>query len=146
MKTVDTDKIDVSKFPKDVLDAQLISDAARKVERLKDTNIDLAIRVKEAREFLIWSTNHMRQSWIEWLEQSNKACAEVNSFRMAFERETKSIVAAGKDVRDFFNSPEYLAAHERLKETLGMLDRFASLKRDGTLDAFADFILKCQNP
>jgi hypothetical protein len=61
---------------------------------------------------------------------------------MAFDRETKAVIAAGKDTRDFFNSPEYLQAHGKLCEMVTLLEKFAQLKANGTLDAFAEFILK----
>lgn len=128
--------------PDDVFNAQLSQEMIKRTAKLMDTSIDLAIRTKEAREFLAWSTSHMRQSWLDWEEQSRKVGQDVTMFRMAFDRETKAVIAAGKDVRDFFNSQEYLNSHAILLEMVTLMERFAKFKADGTLDAFADFILK----
>jgi len=97
---------------------------------------------------MAWSANHLRRAWLDWIDESSKASQEMNLFRMSFERESKTITASAKDVREFFNSPEYLAAHTRLKELVQLLDRVSELKQNGTLDAFSDFILKvsCNTP
>lgn len=128
--------------PDEVFNADLAKEAIRRTEKLNDTTIDLAIRLKEAREFMGWSTSHIRTKWIEWVDESNTICREMNAFRMAFERETKSIISSGKDAQEFFNSPEYLKSHATLTEMVGLLERFSVLKTNGTMDAFADFILK----
>jgi hypothetical protein len=38
--------------------------------------------------------------------------------------------------------PEYKEAHATMKEMVVIMDKFSEFKRDGTLDALADFILK----
>lgn len=128
--------------PADVLDAELASEMIKRTDKLKDATIDMALRLKQAREFMAWSASHMRGSWLDWQDESKDACKHMNEFRMAFDRETKTIIGHAKDITEFFNSPDYLKAHATLKEALTMLDRFAVMKKDGTLDAFSDFILK----
>jgi hypothetical protein len=130
----------------ELFNAQLAEAAVKRTAKLNDTTIDLAIRLKDARDFMAWSATHMRQSWMEWSEQADKAVKDMVSLRMTCDRESKSVLAAAKDVRDFFNSPEYLRSHELALEMLRMLERFAELKKNGTLDAFADFILAVQCP
>lgn len=125
-----------------VFDAELAAEAIKRTDKLNDSSIDLAIRLKQARDFMDWSANHMKTAWLDWMDEANKASRHVNELRMAFDRESKSIVASGKDVEQFFNSSEYREAHARLKEMVDLLDRFSTLKNNGTLDAFADFILK----
>lgn len=130
------------KTPADQLDQELARETVKRTDRLKDNNIDLALRVKEARDFLTWSTAHMRGAWLDWVDQANGATKEITMLRMTLDRESKSVCAASKDVVTLFNSPEYLAAHERFKELIGLLDRFSKLNADGTMEAFGDFILK----
>lgn len=132
----------VEKKPDDVFDAELSAEMVKRTNKLHDNTIDLAIRLKQAREFMAWSASHLRGSWLEWQNEAGKAASEMNLIRMAFERETKTVLANAKDIKTFFTSPEYLAAHDRLKEMVGLLDKFQELKENGTLDAFADFILK----
>lgn len=128
--------------PDEAFSAELAIEAVRRTDKLKDDSIELALRLKQAREFMTWSVAHIRESWLAWMDQAGAATKDMNQIRMAFDRETKTIVAAGKDVRDFFGSPEYLQAHATLKETVDLLERFGALKQNGTLDAFAEFILK----
>lgn len=130
--------------PDEVLNANLATEMAKRTDKLNDSTIELALRLRQAREFIAWSAAHIRGSWLDWQEESSKALQEVTLLRMAFDRESKTILAAGKDVREFFNSPEYMQAHQRLAEMVTLLNRFAELKSNGTLDAFADFILKVQ--
>lgn len=128
--------------PDDVFNAELSAEMAKRTDKLLDNNIELAVRVKQARDFLAWSVNHIRTSWLDWQSESDKALKDMTVLRMAFDRETKSIVACGKDVRDFFNSTEYAQSAAKMNEMLDMMERFQKLKADGTMDAFSDFILK----
>jgi len=126
----------------DIFNAELASEMVKRTDKLTDQNIDLALRLKQAREFMAWSVNHIRGQWLDWQDESSKACVQMSQLRMTFDRETKSLVAAGKDLRDFFNSEDYLKAHATLKESINLLEKFSALKANGTLDALADFILK----
>ena len=135
-------ELHVGTKPDDVFNAELAAQMAKRTDKLVDNTIDIAVRLKQAREFMAWSATHIRQLWLEWQAESGKAANEMNMFRMAFERESRSVTAAAKDVTSFFNSHEYIEAHNRLDEMLRMLERFSAYKKDGTLDAFADFILK----
>lgn len=126
----------------DVFNAELAAEMCKRTDKLNDATIEMALKLKQARDFMAWSASHIRGLWLDWTDEAGKACRQMNEFRMAFDRETKSITASAKDVTEFFNSPEYLKAQASLKETMIMLDRFSAMKRDGTLDALSDFILK----
>lgn len=128
--------------PDESFHSQLAAEALKRTDKLGVQGVEMALQVKQAREFLEWSAQHMRGLWLDWLKESDEAAAKMNLWRMAFDRESKSVTATAKDIRDFFNSPDYIAAHDRLREMVTMLDRFAELKHNGTLDAFSDFILK----
>jgi len=128
--------------PDDVFDAELAAEMVKRTDKLNDTTIDLALRLKQARDFIAWSASHTRTSWLDWLEASGKVVSDVTMSRMAIERETRTVIALAKDARDFFNSPEYAQAHQRMAELVAMMERITVLKQNGSLDAFADFILK----
>lgn len=128
--------------PEDALNVELALEMVRRTDKLKDNTIELALQLKQAREFMAWSASHVRGLWMDWMEESDKAIRHMTEFRMAFDRESRNVKATGKDVSEFFNSPEYLQAHATLKETVTLLERFGQLKASGTLDAFAEFILK----
>jgi hypothetical protein len=126
----------------DSFDAQLAEEMVKRTDKLGNATVDMAMQLKQAREFMAWSAAHMRGLWLDWLEETEKTSSKMNLFRMAFDRESKAVTASAKDIKEFFNSSDYIQAHDRLKEMVELMDRFAQLKRDGTLDAFADFILK----
>ncbi len=128
--------------PINQLDAELASEMVKRTDKVNDTTLDLAIRLKAARDFIAWSASHIKGSWLDWQDECGKAVRDLTQDRMAFDREGKAIIASAKDVRDFFNTPEYQSAHKSLKELVELLDRFTAMKKDGTLDAFSDFILK----
>ena len=128
--------------PDDVLNAELANQMVKRTDKLLDNNIEMALRLKQAREFMAWLASHLRELWLNWMDETEKTSHQMNIFRMSFERESKSIVASAKDIKEFFNAPDYIEAHNRLKEMVGLIDRFKELKSEGTLDAFADFILK----
>jgi hypothetical protein len=126
----------------EVFDAELASEMVKRTDKLNDTSIELAIRVKQAREFIAWSTAHLRTSWLDWMEGANQSLKDTTMFRMAMERETKTAIATCKDVKQFFCSPEYTDAAAKMKEMVELMERFSKLKESGVMDAFADFILK----
>src|SRR5208283_4191209 len=57
--------------------AELSQLMLKKTERLKDQEIDLALRVVEAREFLDWHCNTIKTEWIDWIQQANKILEEM---------------------------------------------------------------------
>lgn len=132
----------------DIFNAELASEAVKRTDKLNDTTIEMAVRLKQAREFMAWSASHLRGLWLDWQDEASQANRHMNEFRMAFDRESKAVMATAKDVTAFFNSPEYTNALAKLKETTDLLEKFAELKRNGALDTLADFILKvtCPNP
>jgi len=126
----------------EVFDAELGAEMAKRTDKLQDASIELALRVKQAREFIAWSANHMRGSWLDWMEAADKGMKDITMLRMALERESKTAISATKDVRQFFSSSEYLDASVKMREMVELMERFAKLKEAGVMDAFADFILK----
>ena len=128
--------------PDEVFDAELATEMCKRTDKLNDASIDLAIRLKQARSFIEWSAHHLKKSWLDWQDEATTASKDVTMLRMCLDRETKTATAAAKDIRDFFNSPEYEKAHSKMKEMLDMMERFEQLKKDGVMDAFAEFILK----
>lgn len=126
----------------DEYDVTIAKDLDRRVKRLGDQSIDVAIRAKEAREMLAFHTNHIKRAWVEWFEESSKVFADIKQTRVAIEWESKALLSACKDVRQFFMDPQHAAEVERLKEFVAVVERLKALKADGTLDAIADTILK----
>lgn len=124
------------------LDAALSIEFARRADRLKNNEIDLAIRTQEARELLQLHCDHIRESWLDWLEKSTKIMEAIRQARVTTGTEAKALLNECADVRKFFLSDQHEIEITRLREFIELAERLRSLKQDGTLDKLADTILK----
>lgn len=111
-------------------------------DRLLDNTIALAVRAKEAREFLDWHANHVKATWLDWTEQSKKVLEDIRLTRVAIEFESKQLLSACADVRKFFLADDHEKEITKLREFVELAERLRALKNDGTLDRLADTILK----
>ncbi len=124
------------------LSADISTAINKKVERLKDNTIDLAIRSAEAREFLDSHTEQIKGSWLDWLEQSEKHLLAIRQTRIAIGLEASKLLSECGDVRKFFVSDDHDKEITKLREFVELAERLRALKNDGTLDKLADTILK----
>jgi len=124
------------------MDAACSAALNKKVARLNDNTIELAVRSKEAREFLDWHIDHVKESWVKWLEESSKVMESIRQARVAIGFESKQLLAECSDVRKFFLSDDHDKEIAKLREFIELAERLRSLKNDGTLDKLADTILK----
>lgn len=124
------------------MDLAITKEVNKRVDRLKDTEIDLAIRTAEARQFLADHVATIRREWIDWLEQSNKIMADLRQSRVACGFESRQLLAECGDVRKFFLSDDHEKEITKLREFVELAERLRSLKNDGTLDKLADTILR----
>jgi hypothetical protein len=127
---------------KDEFAATLAHTINKKVDRLKDNSIDLAIRSMEARKFLDEHTDSMQKSWVDWLLQSEKILTDYRMTRMAIGTEANLLLKECGDVRKFFLSDDHDKEVTKLREFVELAERLRALKNDGTLDKLADTILK----
>lgn len=114
----------------------------KRIDRIKNADIDLAIRSKESREFLEWHCTHVKKSWVDWMDETAKAMESIRQTRVAIGNESKLLLAECGDVRKFFLSADHDKEIAKLKEFIELCERLRSLKNDGTLDRLADTILK----
>jgi len=70
------------------------------------------------------------------------ALEDVRQSRMAIVGEVAHLLQPLKEVRAFLLGPDYQHEIARLKEFCDLCERLAQLKKDGTLDAIADTIIK----
>jgi hypothetical protein len=124
------------------LETEITSKLEEKTKRLNDQTIELATRVKEARELLEWHTNTVSNDWMAWMELSNQVMTDIRSARMAIGVESSKLLDECKQVRQFFMSPENEAGVKRLKDFVDLLEKLRSLKSDGTLDKLANILIK----
>ena len=126
----------------DEFSANLAKEINKRVARLQDQSIDLAVRSKEAREFLEWHTDHTKKSWFDWMDQATKIMENIRQTRVAIGFESKQLLAECGDVRKFFLSDDHAREIAKLREFIELAERLRALKNDGTLDRLADTILK----
>ena len=67
---------------------------------------------------------------------------DIRQTRFAVVSECSQMLKELRDVRQFFVGPDHQPQVERLKEFVDLCERLAKLKKDGTLDALADTIIK----
>ena len=126
----------------DELNATLTKEINKRAERLQDKDIDLALRAKEAREFLDYHCHHVKQSWLDWIEESTRVMESIRQTRVAIGIESKLLLSECGDVRKFFLSETHEQEIAKLREFVELAERLRALKTDGTLDRLADTILK----
>ena len=124
------------------LSVNLSKELEKRAARLSDQTIDIAIRAKEARDFLDWHTSHCKTAWIDWIEHSNAVIEDIRQARVAISTESKQLLASCADVRKFFVGPDHDKEIAKLREFIELAERLRALKNDGTLDKLADTILK----
>ena len=120
----------------------LAKELNKRAERLQDQSIDLALRAKEAREFLDFHTDHARKSWLDWMDETGKVLESIRQTRVAIGFESKQLLSECGDVRKFFLSDDHDKEIAKLREFIELAERLRDLKADGTLDRLADTILK----
>lgn len=120
----------------------LASESNRRFERVHDKTLDLCERTKAARDFIEFHVTHVKSKWLDWVEESDKIMKDIQQTRVATEFESRQLLSACADVRKFFLSEEHAKEVCRLKEFVEVVERLRALKKDGTLDAVADTILK----
>jgi hypothetical protein len=86
--------------------------------------------------------NQMEGPYNEFADFVKKALAEVREQRIALGMETRQLMTALKEVRQFFLDGDHAQQVKRLHEFVEICERLRALKEDGTLDAIADTMLK----
>lgn len=124
------------------LTATVAQEMNKRIARLKDNSIDLALRAAESRDFLIWHTNHVQENWLLWLDNTTKVMEDIRQTRVAIGTESNLLLRECAEVRKFFLSDDHEKEIVKLREFVELAERLRALKNDGTLDKLADTILK----
>lgn len=124
------------------MDVTLSKEILKTVDKLNDQNVDLATKSIEARKFLDWHCDHVKESWLTWKEQSGKVLEDIRQTRVAIGHESRQLLGECADVRKFFLSDDHEKEVAKLREFIELCERLRALKNDGTLDKVADTILK----
>lgn len=82
------------------------------------------------------------QELVEWNDASNKYLKDLREFRFAAISEIANVKNELADIRRFFLADGHHEEIRRLREFIDLCERLAKLKKDGTLDAVAETIIK----
>lgn len=126
----------------DEMDVELSKAMMTMADRMHNQTIDLATRSMEARKFLDWHCNHVKESWLTWRDQTDKILEQMRQTRVAIGTESRQLLGECGDVRKFFLSDDHEKEVAKLREFIELCERLRALKNDGTLDKVADTILK----
>lgn len=82
------------------------------------------------------------QELVEWNDASDKYLKDLREFRFAAISEIANVKNELADIRRFFLADGHHEEIRRLREFIDLCERLAKLKKDGTLDALAETIIK----
>jgi hypothetical protein len=102
----------------------------------------LARAAFDARNVLEENMSQIGPVMIDFNARVKTALEDVRQARMAVVGEIAHLLLPLKEVRQFFLGKDYDQEIARLKEFTSLCERLAALKKDGTLDAIADTIIK----
>jgi len=127
-------------------DAEINADLAGRIYKKADISVTeadrLVAKAMDARAALDVMCDHWKPSWIEFTQQSDERLKQFRMFRMAFDTESKLLMANLREVRQFFMDKDHDGEVNRLREFVDLCERLKKLKESGFLDTVADTMLK----
>lgn len=112
------------------------------INTMNDKALPAAERALASRQAMEFHVNHIKRDWMDWKEKQDAILTDFQQGRMAIERESRLILSAVLDVRKFFLGDAHEQEVKRLREVVELMERLQALQKDGTLDKFADVLLK----
>ena len=109
---------------------------------IKSSSTELVDKAIDARAALDLMASSWQVSWMEFIENSDKRINSMRQTRMAFDVETRQLMASLREVRQFFLDKDYATEIARLKEFVDTCERLQKLKESGFLDSVADTMLR----
>lgn len=128
--------------PTEVPNSEVAADAVKKATSTIESCDELARRAMDARAALEIMSESWKVSWMDFIEQSDERLLTLRQTRMAFDTETKVLMASLREVRQFFLDKTHEQEVVKLKEFIDLCERLKKLKESGFLDTVADTILK----
>jgi len=103
---------------------------------------DLVERARSATAAIDHLANHVEVEWMACEGKIAEALKAARSKKFALRTETRAMMEAFKDVRQFFLDDDYGEQIRRLDEFVSLCERLEKLKDSGFLDTVADTMLK----
>lgn len=125
-----------------VFNAELAGEFIKKSTDAIEGIRTLVEQAMDARTSLDILCDYWRKDWLDFMDQSEGRLKELRMTRMAFDTETRTLMASLRDVRQFFLDKNHDQEMSRLKEFVEVCERLQKLKASGFLDTVADTLIK----
>jgi len=131
------DFIDMNEAAPHVVDTHTrsVKDGIKAAEELK-------AKAQEAVDAIDYLATQIGGPWKEYESFVTQALSRVREQRIALSGETRLLMGALREVRQFFLEESYEKEISRLHEFVDLCERLKALKESGFVDAVADTILK----
>jgi negative regulator of replication initiation len=103
---------------------------------------ELVAKCQDVIAAIDYLATQMKGPYTEFRDFAKSALAEVREQRIALGTETRQLMNALKEVRQFFFENDYEEQMRRLREFIDLCERLKTLKEEGFVDALVDTILK----
>jgi hypothetical protein len=123
-------------------DHAMLSQHEQDVKKRLDVTEDLTERCRELTAAIQYLVTEIKGPWSEYNDFIKMALTTVREQRIALGSETRLLMGALKEVRQFFLEDSYETEIQRLHEFIDLCERLQALKESGFLDIVADTILK----
>lgn len=110
-------------------------------QAIKDTDV-LLKQAMDARLALDQMCDYWNKDWAEFLATSDDRLKQIRQFRMAFDAETRQVMATWREVRQFGLDKEHDEQVAKLKDFVDVCERLQKLKTTGFLDGIVDTLIK----
>jgi hypothetical protein len=124
------------------VDAMAVDQHTRTVKDGIKASEQLVERSRELIATIDYLVQEIRGPWREYQEFVKSSLTEVREQRIALGSETRLLMGALKEVRQFFLDENYEKEINRLHEFIDLCERLKQLKESGFLDTVADTLLK----
>jgi hypothetical protein len=129
-------------FDRNSADHAILSTHEKDVKKRIDVTEDLTERCRELTAAIQYLVTEIKGPWSEYNDFIKMALTTVREQRISVGSETRLLMGALKEVRQFFLEESYETEIQRLHEFIDLCERLRALKESGFLDIVADTMLR----
>lgn len=148
MTTTPTNNLMLDGMQKDKPAAQFNAELVNKGTKIYAASVEsaenLVSRAKEATAAIEYLATHIKVAWEECRDDLKEAITDMREKKFAIESETRQLLSAFGDVRQFFLDDRHEEQVKRLAEFVTLCERLKALKESGFLDTVADTMLRLE--
>jgi hypothetical protein len=141
-------RMNTTQQPRDKSETEIGTEVVKKSTKMFTSSVleseNLVERAKEATAAIEYLSNHTKKEWLECHDELKAAIADMRSKKFAIENESRQMLAALGDIRQFFLDDRHEEQVKRLSEFVTLCERLKALKESGFLDTVADTMLRLE--